>query len=393
MAFFKLNDDSLLVGLDIGSYAVRCTVFKKSDQVPFELLAFTEEKTQGMEEYRITDFESLSLVFSEVLFKAEELCNSSFSEVWLGFSPPFHSFRSKGMVALPSKTVTKKDLDLAVHTACAVSLPYQHRHLHSRPESFSVDSQPEVFNPLGLTGLRLETDVCLISSPELYCKNLNSILKNLGYKPRSFFHNILVLGENLTAFDHKKNGVCLCDIGYKNTRGIVYVNNKIESLFSIPLGAYHLSQNLSSQFNFSFELAEDLKNRSAELLFNSYSQSDEPLETLQENLYISRKAFSNSLEKMSSKILEEIKLKLVNKGLLDKLNSGFIFTGPTAYIKGFIELAEFHLGQSVNYSKQYYDNFKVTNNFAILQQAYTENKLYHSIQRHPSKWSVLKELF
>ena len=393
MAFFKLNDDSLLVSLDIGSYAIRCSVFKKSDRIPFELLAFTEAKTQGLEESRITDFESLSLVFSEVLSQAEELCNSSFSEVWLGFSPPFHSFRSKGMVALSSKSVTKADLDLAIHTACAVSLPYQHRYLHSRPEAFSVDSQPEVLNPLGLSGLRLETEVRLISVLDLYCKNLNQILKNLGYKPKAFFHNLLAFGENLTTFDQKTNGVCFCDIGYKSARGLVYLNNKIEDMFFIPMGAYHLSQFLSSQFNLSFELAEDLKNSSAELLFNTYIQEEEPLETPQADLYISRKAFSNSLEKISEQLLEKIKLKLSSKDLLDKISSGFIFTGATSYIKGFIKLAEFYLGKSVCRPQQLYDNFKVTNNFALLQQTYVENKLYHSKQRALSKWFVLKELF
>ncbi|MCZ0932454.1 MAG: cell division protein FtsA [Oligoflexia bacterium] len=393
MAFFKLNDDSLLVSLDIGSYAVRCSVFKKSDQIPFKLLAFTEEKTQGLEESRITDFESLSLVFSEVLSRAEELCSSSFSEVWLGFSPPFYSFRSKGMVALSSKVVTKEDLDLAVHTACAVSLPYQHRHLHSRPEAFSVDSQSEVLNPLGLSGLRLETEVRLISAPNLYCKNLNRVLKNLGYKPKAFFHNLLAFGENLTTFEQKKNGVCFCDIGHKSARGLVYLNNKIEDMFFIPIGAYHLSQFLSSQFNLSFELAEDLKNSSAELLFNAYIQEEEPLETPQANLYISRKAFSDSLEKISEKLLEEVKLKLAPKDLLNKISSGFIFTGATAYIKGFIELAEFYLGRPACHPQQFYNNFKVTNNFALLQQAYVENKLYHSKQNSLSKWSILRELF
>ena len=393
MALFKLNDDSLLVSLDIGSYSIRCAVFRKSDQVPFELLAFSEEKTQGMEESRITDFESLSLVFSEVLSRAEEECNSSFSELWLGFSPPFHSFRSKGMVALSSKTVTKKDLELAIDTACAVSLPYQHRHLHSRPESFSLDSQPEVLNPLGLSGLRLETEVRLISSPEIYSKNITTVLKNLGYKPKAFFHDILAFGENLTSFDQKKNGVCFCDIGYKSTRGILYLNNKIEDLFSIPIGSYDLSQTLSSEFNISFELAEDLKRNSGELLFNSYNQSDEPLETSQPGLYISRNSFSKNLEEMSSKLLEEIKLKCMNKALLEKIQSGFVFNGATAYIKGFIKLAEFHLGQPVNYPKKMYNNFRVTNNFALLQQAYLENKLYHYKENSSSKWSILRELF
>ena len=393
MALFKLNDDSLLASLDLGSYAIRCAVFQKSDQIPFKLLACAEEKTQGLEEARITDFENLSLVLSEVLSQAEELCGGSFSEVWLGFSPPFHSFRSNGMVALSSKTVTKTDLDLAVRTACAVSLPYQHRQIHSRPESFSLDSQPEVLNPLGLSGLRLETEVRLISAPELYCQNLSKVLKKLGYKPRGFFLNLLALGEHLTAFEQKKNGVCLCDIGHKSARVIVYLNNKIEDMFSVPIGAYHLTQFLSSQFNLSFELAESLKQSSAELLFNAYVQAEEPLETPQANLYISRKAFSNSLEKASEQILEGIKLKLSHKGLLDKISSGFLFTGETSYIKGFIELAEFYLGRPARHPQELYDNFKATSAFVLLQQAYLENKLSYSKQNSPTRWSILKELF
>ncbi|MCY4321872.1 MAG: hypothetical protein OXC37_05695 [Bdellovibrionaceae bacterium] len=392
MAFFKLNDDSLLVSLDLGSYATRCAVFKKSDQLPFKLLAYTEQQTQGLEESRITDFESLSLVFSEVLSSAEELCRSSFSELWLGFSPPFHSFRSKGMVALPNKEVTKKDIDLVIHTACAISLPNQHKKLHSRPEAFSVDSQPEVLNPLGLTGLRLETDVRLISTPELYCKDLHKVLKNLGYKPKAFFHTLLAFGENLTSFDQKKNGICLCDIGHNSTRGIVYLNHKIEDMFSIPIGAYHLTQFLSSQFNLSFELAESLKHNSSEFLLNTYSQGEEPLETSQDNLYISRKAFSSSLEQALSKILEEVKLRL-SKQLLDSISSGFIFTGETAYIKGFTDWAEFYLGKPVCVPQNTYDNFKSTNCFTLLQQAYLDNKIYYPKQNSFSKWSVLKELF
>ncbi|MDE0092561.1 MAG: hypothetical protein OXN83_04680 [Oligoflexia bacterium] len=391
MALFKLNDNSLLVSLDIGSYAIRCAVFKRSDQIPFKLLAFTEEKTLGLEESRITDFESLSLVFSEVLSKAEESCKSSFSEVWLGFSPPFHSFRSRGMVALPSKEVTKEDLDLAIQTACAVSLPHQYRQLHNRPEAFSVDSQSEVLNPLGLSGLRLETDVRLIGVPEIYCKDINKAFKVLGYKPRAFFHNILAFGEHLTTFEQQKNGICLCDIGYKSTRGIVYLNNKIEDMFYLPIGGYHFSQALSSQLNISFEIAEDLKDSSADFLYNACNK--ESLEISQANLYISRKAFSESLKKISENLLREIKLKLIEKEQLDKMSSGFIFTGMTSYIKGFVELASFYLGRPVCHPQQLYENFKMTNNFTLLQQAYTEKKLYDEKQNSLSRWSVLKEFF
>ena len=110
------------------------------------------------------------------------------------------------MAALDSGEVTKLDLDLAVKTACAVPLPDQHTCLHSLPESFRVDTQEEVLNPLGLSGLRLKTEVCLVTVPQFYCRDILKSLKLLGYTPRSFFHNLVVFGQHLTNFKQKKSG-------------------------------------------------------------------------------------------------------------------------------------------------------------------------------------------
>ena len=392
MALFKLNDDSLLASLDIGSYTIRCAVFRKSASFPLELIAFTEQKTSGLEESRITHFESLSLAFSTVLESAEELCKSSFSEVWLGFSPPFHSFRSQGMVALSSKEVTKKDLDLAIQTACAVPLPHQHICLHSLPESFYVDGGVEVLNPLGLSGLRLETTIRLVSIPEFYRKDITKALKILGYKPRAFFHNLIAFGQNLTSFEQRKNGVCLCDIGHKSTRAIVYLNNKIENLFIIPLGGHHFSQALARQFNISLESAELLKETKAQLLFGSHG-AEKSIEVPHSSLYLSQKIFAQTLEKTAENILNQIKERLKNTKLMEKLSSGFVWTGKTAYLPGFKELAGFHLGGPVSHPKKSYPNFNQTNNFTLIQQAYLENKLKVQRQNTGGKWSVLKELF
>ena len=392
MALFKLNDDSLLASLDIGSYAVRCAVFRKSENFPLELIAFTEQKTSGLEESRITHFENLSLVFGSVLESAEEFCKSAFSEVWLGFSPPFHSFRSQGMVALPSKEVTKKDLDLAIQTACAVPLPPQHICLHSLPESFCVDAGDEVLNPLGLSGLRLETEIRLLSVPEFYCRDIMKALNLLGYRPKAFFHNLIAFGQNLTSPEQKKNGVCFCDIGHKSTRVVVYSNNKIESLFVIPLGGHHFSQALARQFNISLESAELLKETKAQRLLSSCGE-EESIKLPHSSLYFSRKVFIQTLEKAAENILNRLKEQLQKTQLAKKLSSGFVWTGKTAYLPGFKELAEFHLGGPVSHPTKFYPNFKQTNNFTLIQQAYLENRLKAPRQSAMGKWSLLKELF
>lgn len=392
MALFKFNDDSLLVSLDVGSYAIRCAVFRKDEQFPLELLAFTEKRTSGLEESQVINFEDLSLAFSEVLESAEELCKSSFSEVWLGFSPPFHSFCSQGMVALVSREVTKRDVDIAVETACAVPLPEGHICLHSNPESFRVDAQAEVLNPLGLSGLRLETEVRLITIPQVYCRDMIKVLKVLGYTPRSFFHNLVTFGQNFTSFQNKKNGICFCDIGYKSSRVIVYYNGKTEKMFSIPMGGYHFSSALASQFNLPLEEAELLKETKGKLFFNSYDEKNS-IEAVSASLYFSRKLFTQVLEKTAEELLEKIKTMLIHHNLMEKISSGFIFTGGTTGLPGFIELASFSLGGQVSHPKKMYENYKQTSNFALVQQAYLENKLKVQKQNYSSKWSVWRELF
>ncbi len=391
MSWFKLNDSRLLASLDIGSYSIRCAVFQKGNSFPLELLAWVEKPSVGLQESRVNHFESFHLALGEVLEKGEELCKSAFSEIFLGFSPPFHFFRSQGMAVLPSREVTKADLDLAVQTACAVPLPQRNICLHSQPESFCVDKQKNILNPLGLSGLRLETEVCLVTVPQFYCRDIIKALKLLGYKPMSFFHNLVAFGHSLTSFREKKNGVCLCDIGYKSTRGIVYLNGRTEKMFIIPIGGYHFSQDLASQFNLSLESAERLKEAKGQLIFNSYAEENSI--EWEESLYLSRKIFSQTLEKTAEKLLDQIKAQVEPDKLIDKISSGFVFTGGTAFLPGFKELSDFCLGGPVKLAKNMYENFRQTNNWALAEQAYLENHTTVPKQNFHSKKFVWKDLF
>ena len=389
MSFFKLNDDSLLASLDLGSYGIRCAVFKKSKDFPFELLAFTEIKTQGLDSAQVLDFDRLSLALSEVLSLAEEQSKGSFSEIWLGFSPPFHSFISKGMVALPAKEVRAEDMELAIQTACSVPLPEKHISLHQRPNAFYVDSQKEVWNPLSLSGLRLETEVQLLSVSDFYLKDITKALKVLGYKPRSFFHNLLSFGEFMTSFEQKTHLVCLCDIGHKSTRGIVYKNHKIESLFSIPLGGFHWTQVLAKSFQLSIEQAEQIKHKYGQVLAH-FSSAEESIELKDSNQYLSRKQISQCLESLFEKLLEEIKDQIPKNDFKDM---SFVFTGASAYIEGFKPLAEFYLGQPVFYPHSFYGDYKKDQNGALIQQACLTRLLNQTKKKAFSPFSFLKEMF
>ncbi|MBC6415495.1 MAG: cell division protein FtsA [Bdellovibrionales bacterium] len=391
MSFFKLHDDSLLASVDIGSYEIRCAVFQKSDQLPLKILSWAEQKTLGIENSHIVDFTSFTLALSEVLSQAEERCKSSFSDLYIGFSPSFYFSKSHGMAALTRKEVLKQDLDLAIQTASAIPLPDKYICLHQRPDSFSVDSKEEIINPLGLSGLRLEVQLGLISVLKSFYQDITRAVKTLGYKPRAVFHNLISFGEHFTTQEQKQNGVCFCDIGHKRTQIISYQKNKIQNMFSLPLGGWHLTQALTKQFNISFSSAEELKQEHGQVLFNSHRE-EENIEYSKESIYFSRKIFSQCLEDVFENLLKQIKSQLTEETMA-QLSGGFVFTGSSSYIKGFQAFADFYLGQASSHKKSFYKNFKQDQNLALLQQAHLENKLTKITKKQVRPLSLIRELF
>ena len=393
MARFKLNNENVIVSLDAGTSSIRCAVIQKDEDLSTELLAYSEKPCQGLDEGRVVDFNEVIPIVGEVLEEAETLSKTSFSELWVGLSGDFHSFPSRGMTVLPTREVTKKDIALAIQTACAVPIPSHHTRIHNNPQSFHIDNQSEVINPLGLSGLRLETQIHIVTIPEFYCQDLTKVLKAVGCTPKGFIHNLVAFAGHLTDLRQKKNGVCLCDIGYRSSRAIVYHQGKITDMFRIPFGGEHLSLAISERFKISLEEAEALKTKQGS--FASHSISDEEqIETGEEGLFIACNAFSEVLENTIKQLFSSLRQRLELKHALHHINSGIIWTGQTAFVPGFLELARSRTGLAASYPRPFISNdFKKTTTFTIAQEAARKENL--QIQKTPftSHWTKLKDFF
>ena len=206
MVQFKINNQNVMAALDIGDSSLRCVVAYKEPSSPLEILAYVEEESKGLQRGRVIDFHSAVPSIGKILESAEEAAKTSFSELWVGLSCPFHSFSSHGMAALPLREVRKRDMDLAMETACAVPLPDRHTKIHSLPQKFSVDGEGSVRNPLGLSGLRLETTVHIVTVLQTYLKDLSKTLKFLGCSPKRFIHNLVAFSEDSLTEGSKKRG-------------------------------------------------------------------------------------------------------------------------------------------------------------------------------------------
>ena len=393
MSRFKFNDENVLVSLDIGTSCLRCLVSIKKPQT-LEQLYFHEIPVTGLEEGRIVNLDEFLPSLLQLLDESEKQSGRSFSEVVIGFSSKFHAFQSYGMAALSSREVTMNDIEIAIETACAVPIPDQHTRIHNKAQKFIVDGKDGILNPLGLSGLRLETEVQIVSIPKFYQQDLTRALKILGYTPKVFVHNLISYGENFTSSYQKQEGVCVCDIGHKSTRLIYYYKGKIIDMATIPFGGSHFSLALADKFKISPFEAKKIKEDWGTLEQHQVHETDQ-IESQEDGLFFSHKAVVDVLDKSAKYLFEKIKEHTESNDLSKKNNAGFIFTGSTCLLKGFLNLARLHLNTSVSYPKFINlenKNFNNANTFAIAEQAYLKEK-FQNKKATSSAWTKLKDLF
>lgn len=390
---FKFNDNSILVSLDIGTSFLSCLVCVKKKQ-SLQTLSFFQKPSRGLKEGGVLHFDEALPAIGEVLEESEKLSGRSFTEIVVGFSPEFKSFSSHGMAALISREVEKRDIDLAIQTACAIPINNHHLRMHNKAQEFSVDGKKGILNPLGLSGLRLETQVQIVSVPEFYCQDISKILSVLGFTPRAFVHNLMAFGEQLTSFHQKQEGVCLCDIGHYSTRLIFYKNYKIIKMATLDFGGHHFSKLLSEKFKRSITESETLK-RNVGTLNSHFAKDMDHIET-EEGLFLSQKAVIACLEEAGKTLFLKIKQYAQSHSLFDSIKSGFVFTGSSCLLDGFLDLARLQLSPLIHFSQEL--NFqknrpKQMEAMAIAKQAYFQEELKTKASPFVSKWMKWRELF
>ena len=365
----------MVAALDIGASSVRCAAAVQKPSGALEKLAFAERESAGVRGGRITDFEAASNAVASSAAAAEDEAGVSFSEMFVGFSGPFHSFRSAGMAALPLREVRLKDMRLAVETACAVPLPDRHIQIHSLPQMFSVDSGPPAADPEGLSGLRLETRVFIVAAPEFYLRDTAKVLREAGGSLKGFVHNLTAFAEAAVLEERKREGICFCDIGRDSSRAAVYKDGETVNMFEMSFGGEDFSKALAARFKIPLPDAERLKRREGRFdsrLINEEDQIDFGAgATGSGGRFLSRKSFAATMESCAKKFFAALKKELRSINRLKDVQSRYLFTGRTAFAPGFLSLAEAELGESVlqDMGAGFARNFQENNTFAIIEQA------------------------
>ena len=338
MSRFNIEDKKVVAGIDLGATSVRCLIGTlSSNELTLAGAACISHK--GLYKGRIVNMKETAEALQEGIKEAEVMAGLQVSQLFLGISGDYDTFSSQGMSIIPSQQVTVDDLNKAVETAKAVSLPTGHRLLHVLPKSFTVDREGPFFNPLGLSGLRLETSVMIVSIPETNIQNALQCLRYAGCSARGLVLQPFATSLSILNDNEKKSGVCVLDIGQDQTCFTVVINSRINYIGSLSMGGEDFTHDLMSELKIPRDLAENIKIKYGDILpKEDWDDEETILDELQKwEMNINVKKINVVLAARAELLFEEARSQLESLGYFDRLEEGVILTGGGSSLRGLIE--------------------------------------------------------
>lgn len=349
MARAKVHTE-LIVGLDVGSTAVRVAVGQLTSSrdmsSDLQLIGASEVSSEGIQKGQIGSIEDAVSSVSGALEHAEKIVGLPIEHVWVGVSgTQIIAQESKGIIAVSraNSEITEDDIERAVEAAKNIATPLNYEILHVLPRTYSVDTQIGIKDPIGMTGMRLEVDTKIIHSVSSHIKNLSKVVYRAGVDIDDFVLSILASGEVVATSRQKELGCVVINIGGPTTSIVVYEDGDVIHSAVIPIGSSHITNDLALGLRTSIDIAEKVKCDYGECISKKLSKKDtvDLFESgASQSEIVSRYYIAQIIEARVSEILEKVDDELSSIGRSQMLPAGALFVGGGAKIQGLTDCAK-----------------------------------------------------
>lgn len=348
----------LIAGIDIGSNNIRIAVGQMVPQKDLgeevQVIATAQVASSGVHKGAITSIEEAVSSTSHVLEEVEKLIGIPIERAWVGVSGTQIMFQeSRGAVAVAKQNgeISREDVIRVIDAARTITSPLNYEVLHVLPKNYSVDGQTGIKDPIGMTGVRLETNAQIIYGATPYVNNVMKAVHRTGVEIEDLVLSILATSEVVLSPKQKDLGVVLVDIGGSTTTIAVYEEGNIIHISVVPIGADHITNDIALGLQTDVDVAERVK--------LAYGQCDLKAYTKKDIIHLDD--FGGSQEAVSLKFITEIIharvveiLEKVNEELtsIDRkalLPAGMVFTGGGAKLHGLAEVAKSVIGMNATY--------------------------------------------
>ncbi len=340
---------SLLVALDIGTSKIVTLVAEITPEDTFNLIGMGSHPSRGLKKGVVVNIESTVNAIQRSLEEAELMADAKIKEVITGIAGShIKSFNSHGMVAIKDKEVAQYDIDRVIETARAVNIPMEQQVLHILEQEFIIDGQGGVRQPLGMSGMRLEVKVHIVTGAVSAAQNIMKCVRRCGLEVKDLMLQPLASADAVLLDDERDLGVCLVDIGGGTTDMAVFTDGAIKHTSVIPIAGDQITNDIAMALRTPTRDAEELKIAHGVALRQLASSSDMievPGVGDRGPRELSRQTLAEVIEPRVEELYSLIQRELRSSGLEELLSSGIVVTGGSALMKGMVELGEevFHM--------------------------------------------------
>lgn len=339
----KKSVKNLIVGLDIGTSKINALVGEVKPN-GIEVIGMGIYPSLGLKRGVVVNIDATVDSIQQAVGEAESMAGCPVRSVYTGIAGNhIRSLNSHGIVAIQNQEVTHADVERVIDAAKAVAIPADQKILHILPQEFIIDTQEGIREPIGMSGVRLEAKVHMVTGAVSAAQNIIKCIQRCGLEVSEIILEQLASSHSVLTEDEKELGVCLIDIGGGTTDIAIFTEGAIRFTSVIPIAGDQVTNDIAVALRTPTQSAEQIKKRHAcalpelantEELIEISGVGDRPGRTL------TKRALAEVVGPRYEELFHLVKTELCRSGFEEFLAAGVVLTGGASNVKGSVELAE-----------------------------------------------------
>ncbi len=345
----RKEEKELIVGLDIGTSKVVAIVCEINDEGGVEIVGLGSHPSRGLKKGVVVNIESTVQSIQRAVEEAELMAGCEIHSVYAGIAGShIRSLNSHGIVAIRDNEINAGDVERVIDAARAVAIPADQKIIHVLPQEFIIDHQDGILEPIGMSGVRLEAKVHIVSGAVSAAQNIIKCVRRCGLEVDDIILEQIASSHAVLTEDEKSLGVCLVDIGGGTTDIAVFTDGAIRHTAVIPIAGDQVTNDIAVAMRTPTQSAEEVKIEYGCAL-TQLASPDETIEVAsvgeRRPRRLARQTLAEVIEPRYDELFSLIQAELRRSGFEDVIASGIVMTGGSAKMEGVIELAEevFHM--------------------------------------------------
>ncbi|GAB4442274.1 MAG: cell division protein FtsA [bacterium] len=339
----KAKNNKIIVGLDIGTTKI-CTIVGELVDSNLEIIGVGIAPSKGIRKGVVINIDETVEAIKKSVQEAEMMSGSRISSVYVGIAGGhIKSYNSTGVIAIKNRIVTENDKRRVIDAAQAINIPLDREILHVLPQEYIVDNQDGIDEPLGMSGVRLEVKVHVVTGAVSAIQNIIKCCKKAGLDVKNIVLEQLAASDAVLTEDEKNLGVALIDLGGGTTDIAIFHRGSIKYSSVLAMGGSHVTNDIAIGLRTPTLEAENLKIKygcALSSLVNKEDMIEVPTAGSRKNKLVPRTTLADIIEPRMEEIFTLVNREIIKSEMEQYITSGIVLTGGSALLEGTVELAE-----------------------------------------------------